>query len=684
MAAVVAALRAGSVTRAIALDRSGADPSLVTLRRAIEASDAALARSGKTGEHDAIAGLVVTMAVVLASVIALLWFLGRARRREGQGQLEREALARSEERFRALVQDSGDLITLVSADGTIVYVSPSVTALYGHDRAELLGRSLVELVHPDDAETVRSTLAEAGGLSPGDRRRFECRLSCADGSWRSTETIAANRIASPAVQGLLLTTRDVTERVKFQAELSYQAFHDSLTGLANRALLSDRLAHALDRSARTGAKTALVMIDLDEFKAVNDTLGHGAGDELLAAQGARLSASVRPADTVARLGGDEFALLLEDTGASEAEDVVERALASLATPVTTAAGELRVTATAGLAIADGEAAGELLRRADVALYSAKAGGKGRCEVYDPSMHTGSRSDLALTAELSKAIDAGELVVHYQPTVELATGRLVGFEALVRWQHPTRGLLQPGAFIDLAERTGLIVPLGRWVLETACSRAAGWLGADHGGRPLHLQVNVSARQLADAGFVPTVSGALAASGIEPSRLVLEITESEFVTDIGPAVPRLAEIRALGVKVSIDDFGTGWSSLSYLSRLPVDQVKIDKSFVDNIAGAKDAVAVVRAIVDLGHSLGLEIVAEGIEQEAQAARLAELGCEGGQGYLFSRPVDADAIDALIGRSGPGQMPGQVAGSQVAGDDGVYLCSPSWTASETSAIGS
>jgi diguanylate cyclase (GGDEF)-like protein len=427
------------------------------------------------------------------------------------------------------------------------------------------------------------------------------------------------------------------ENKALEARLVYQAFHDSLTGLANRALFRDRVQHALARSTR-GERLAVLFLDLDNFKSVNDTLGHGEGDRLLAALGGRLKLASRECDTVARIGGDEFAVLLENV--DRLDDVllvVQRISDALRSPVVLEGREVMVTASIGVAHALGETqVDELLRNADVAMYKAKDEGKGRHAVFEPGMYAALIARLELEADLRHAVERDELRVLYQPIVELANGSITGVEALVRWQHPGHGLTPAAAFIPIAEETGLIVPIGRWVLGEACRQGRRWQLAAHGEAPA-VSVNVSARQLQEPHFAADVAALLAETRFRPDRLILEITESVLLSNTTSVIERLHELKALGLRLAIDDFGTGYSNLSYLQQLPVDIIKIDKSFISHTALAS-------TIVGLATTLKLRTVAEGIEHADQRAQLVALGCRYGQGFLFAKPISADAISELL----------------------------------------
>jgi diguanylate cyclase (GGDEF)-like protein len=425
-----------------------------------------------------------------------------------------------------------------------------------------------------------------------------------------------------------------------------QAFRDALTKLPNRALFQDRLSHAVARADRGPGSLAVLFIDLDGFKDVNDTLGHAAGDQLLCGVAERLQACLRAGDTVARLGGDEFAVLLENTSGSMVRNAADRILESLDRPLTLAGIEQKVAASVGIAyLSPGDQVDDLMRNADVAMYAAKAAGRGQARTFAPIMHTAIVERIDLERDLRHAAERGELVLLYQPLVALSTGLCSGVEALVRWQHPTRGLLPPSDFINLAEETGAIVPIGTWVLHEACRQASMW--RNHAGTHLTVSVNLSPVQISDPGIVEAVVHALDAAGLAPTSLVLEITEALMLTDTEFVQHRLEELKALGVGLAIDDFGTGYSSLEYLRRLPVDILKIDKSFIDRITDGPRDLALVGAIITLAHTLGLTSVAEGVESPEQVAALGQLGCNLVQGFVYSRPLAAAAVSAIVDRA-------------------------------------
>jgi diguanylate cyclase (GGDEF)-like protein/PAS domain S-box-containing protein len=550
----------------------------------------------------------------------------------------------SEEYFRTLVHNSADVILIIADDNRIRYASPSASSVFGRDT--VVGVPFEDVIHADDRalacqilEVVRSgghhsDRADWTVLRVGDSR-VQAEVSCRD--LRTDRT----------VRGLVVTLRDVTERRRLERELTHRALYDSLTGLANRTLFQERLQQAVVRTKRTRGVVGVLFVDLDDFKVVNDTMGHETGDELLVAVGERLARVLRPHDTAARLGGDEFAVLITDANTpDDVEQIADRVIAALEEPFRI--GDRSVSGVASVGVtttAEADDVQDLLRQADLALYVAKGSGKGQWCRYQSELHTAVRQRLELRAALEKAVADGAFTLVYQPIVTLATGEAVGFEALVRWTHPTRGLVPPGEFIDVAEESGLIVPIGTWVLENAVATAAQWYRRLSREQPLYVSVNVSARQFRTAGFVEKVRRELTVSGLPGECLMLEITESLLLRDDERVWADLATLRDLGVRVAIDDFGTGYSSLSYLRQAAIDVVKIDKSFVDTVSNTSQQRALVEGIVQLAQNLKLQVVAEGIECAADRDTLANIGCPFGQGYLFARPLSyGDAVQWLL----------------------------------------
>jgi diguanylate cyclase (GGDEF)-like protein/PAS domain S-box-containing protein len=587
-------------------------------------------------------GLMICAAVAVTPLLLARQALAL---RESGTLHELKAAQVTEERYRSLVTNASDTIFVTDDETSITYCTPSVERVLGYSADDLGERKLRDLVHPDDLPHMLSLVSRCAS-QPASSARGEWRLSDHEGGWHFTETVIANLLHDPHVNSLVFTSRDVGERVRFQNELEHQAFHDALTGLANRVLFKDRVEHALTGAARTGVKVAVLFMDVDDFKLVNDSYGHMLGDHLLVQVAERLGAVLRTSDTAARLGGDEFAILLEGTAdLHEACQVAERALSLFADSFLIESAELTISVSIGVAISDGShtSAEQLLRDADVAMYSAKANGKDRFQVFEPAMQTAVHERLELANELRQAIERDEFKVYYQPIVEISNEQIIGCEALVRWVHPRLGLLLPDSFIQLAEETGLIIPIGDHVLAQACRQLRLWRHRPGIG-PMRMAVNLSPRQLKDPLLISKVREALRDAKVEPDLLTLEITEMALVEDTYATLARLRDLKSLGVRLSIDDFGTGYSSLSYLRQFPVDAVKIAKPLVDHIAEGDDNSALARAIIALGQTLRLEVVAEGIEHEEQMLELRHLGCEFGQGFYSSRPIDAARLTRLL----------------------------------------
>jgi diguanylate cyclase (GGDEF)-like protein/PAS domain S-box-containing protein len=585
-----------------------------------------------------------SMLIGLLLLAVLGWRLAGLSRRVALADEVRSMERRSEARIRALVEHSSDVVTVLNRDLQVRWQAASVLGLLGLEPGTLIETAISSIAHPDDRTLLESfLLARVDSRGPATLRT---RLRHADGRWLYIEMIAEDRFADPAVEGLVINLRDVSERVEFEEELRRRAFHDALTGLANRALFENRLRHALAAGLRTQRSLAVLFLDLDDFKTINDSLGHAAGDTLLRGVAARIDPLVRPTDTAARLGGDEFAVLLvgvEDE--QEVEEIGARILEALAAEFTIDGRELTVTASMGMALSDDAVdADALLRNADMAMYAAKASGKRNLRRFEPTMHSSAVERLELRSELPRALEEDELRVHYQPIVSLASGRIVGVEALVRWQHPTRGLMPPGQFIALAEETGMIVALGRWVLARACEDVQAMQQNLPELEGLYVSVNVSIKQLHEERFPDVVAEILERTGLPAHTLVLEITEGLLADDRPQIVGQLQALKRLGLRVAVDDFGTGYSGLSHLQEFPIDILKIDKSFIDDLATNAQRANLVEGIINLGESLSLDVVAEGIEEPEQATRLRALRSKFGQGFFFSRPMSADAALALM----------------------------------------
>ena len=556
----------------------------------------------------------------------------------------------SEAYFRTLVQNSSDVILILDEEDRIKYASPSARRVLGS--ATLAGSLLADLVPPQEIRTVAQALGQMRTRDEADRREH-WQILRTDQATIEVEVRCSDLRREATVEGLVLTLRDVTEQRELERELTHRAFHDSLTGLANRVLFHERVTHALTQSQREGTVVGVLLVDVDDFKVVNDTQGHPVGDELLVALSLRLSTAVRVSDTAARIGGDEFALLVEDPMTPrDLETFADHVLGVFAEPFRLSVGPVSVNASVGIATTeDSFDSVELLTHADLALYEAKTAGKRQWRWYRPALQSGMVERHELQESLDRSMVESFLVL-YQPIVELATETIVGFEALVRWPHSTRGTVLPEQFITLAEESGQIVPLGAWVLGRAAAEAVGWHGltaahpdgAAAGLRSPYVSVNVSPRQFRDHGFLDVVQHVLDQTGIDPSSLVLELTESLLLRHDVRVLAEMQALTDLGVRIAIDDFGTGYSSLSYLREFPISILKIDKSFIDELGQSTQQYALVDGITHLADTLGLTVIAEGVENDRQRELLVAMGCPLGQGYLFAKPVGADEAQALI----------------------------------------
>jgi len=714
---------------------------------------------------EAILALAFGVALGTFLTAATLW-LHERRERRALAEIG-VRLRRSEAQLQAMLRDSHDILAVVDADGHLAYVNPAAERLFGRRIEPLLGSNAFDFVHPDDRSRVLDAFTTAVH-QPNEAPRVELRVQHENGQWRTLEAIGTNLLHDPAVNGMVVSARDVTEsratdaqlrdaqerfrsafdwapigmgltsldgrffrvnralaqmlgRTEDQLEgvsvialthdedreasvdamrrvvaenqsgyrmekrylhadgrpvwvnlsaslvrdpdgaplyfvsqiediterrasgelLAHQAIHDPLTGLPNRLLFVDRLRRALVE-ASDEQRIAVLFMDLDHFKIVNDSLGHPAGDRLLVAIADRVRAALRPSDVVARFGGDEFTVLCRDVPDEQAASLLAARISSaVARPITLSEGEVFVTASIGIALSGGEleTPETLLRNADAAMYRAKDQGRARAEVYRSEAHDRAVRHLRTGNELHRALERGELRMHYQPIIRLEDGAVTGFEALLRWEHPERGLVGPDEFVGLAEETGLVVPIGSWALEESCRQAVRWHGA---GADVSISVNLSPRQLAEPRLVDDVARVLRATGVRPDKVWLEITENTLMRDAESMARSLASLRALGVHLAVDDFGTGYSSMTYLKRFPVDALKVDRSFVDGLGREPEDTAICTAVVSLAHALGLRAIAEGVETPEQLAELRTLGCEMAQGYLFGKPQPADAHGA------------------------------------------
>jgi diguanylate cyclase (GGDEF)-like protein/PAS domain S-box-containing protein len=581
-----------------------------------------------------------------------------------------------EELFQIVTENAADMIALVDVKGHRLYNSPAYKRILGYSSAELGETSSFEQIHPDDRFKVLEAAREA--RSTGVGRKLDYRIRHKDGTWRVLESIAsAIRNEKGEVSKLVIVNRDVTQRKRAEEQLEHNSFHDALTGLPNRRLFLDRLQHMFTRAQRNPERHyAVLFVDLDGFKVFNDTMSPTVGDLVIIETGHRLAACLRDQDTVSRpqdsltlknavlsrMGGDEFTILLEGVNdPSDAMRAAQRILSAVAEPFQVEGREVRTSASVGIAMgtAAHERAEDLLQDADVAMRRAKAMGGGRCEVFDEAMHTRAVNRLKLEAELRQALVKRQFRVYYQPILLLETKRIVGFEALLRWQHPDQGLISPFKFIEAAEDTGLLVSTGQWVILEACKQLRAWMSEIPTMGAVTVNVNISARQFADSRFVSDLEATLCQTGIDPAQLCLEITENVAAADPKLTATVLSQLKQLRVSVILDDFGTGNSSLSGLRRFPVEALKIDRSLVGGMLLDRGACDTVEVIILLGEKLKLKVIAEGIESIKQLDHLYALGCELGQGYLLSQPVEAKAAELLL-RASSSVPQAKVAGAQ------------------------
>jgi len=584
---------------------------------------------------------IATPVIVILGIALLFILFGTLRIQEVErvkraGEAEQRVVYKSEKRLHVLLDNAADIIAVLDLAGAVTYISPAVERVLGYAADEALGVTVYTLVHPGDAKRLTRMYTRVS-KTPRAQRTIEARLRHRDGTWRRLDIIGTNLCDDPEIQGIVVNARDITERKTFEERLAHQAFHDALTALPNRALFMNRVEHALERAGKHSS-LALLLLDLDRFKEVNDTFGHQEGDQLLCEAARRLSETLRDSDTVARLGGDEFAVILPETDEVGAAAAARKLCGALDEAFAVAGQALHVGASVGIALcpAHGTDAPTLLRRADVAMYVAKRGRQGYA-VYDAAHDRSSPRELALLNDLRHAIEDDTLRLHYQPLVDVATGRIRGVKALARWPHPEHGLIPPDQFIPLAEGTGLIAPLTLWVLDAALGQCRRWRDA---GMELAVAVNLSMLNLHDPRIADTIARLLTAYDVPPTLFSLELTESALMTDVERALDSMARLRALGVRIAVDDFGAGYSSLAYLKQLPVDELKIDRSFVRDMEMDEADAAIVTSTVSLAHSLGLGVVAEGVETRAAWEMLAAIGCDTAQGYYLSRPLPPEDV--------------------------------------------
>jgi diguanylate cyclase (GGDEF)-like protein/PAS domain S-box-containing protein len=630
----------GDPATAETIERTRVAPAFDAFLSARETSAERLRESAVSASQAADLGTLSALlsAAVLIGLLFRKWERSHRRRAFIDGEAAGQRMG--EIRFQSLVQHSSDLISVIGRDGRVAYASPSIEGLLGAIEP-LTGASIAVMVHPDDISVVEALLA--------DRRldtrpqKAEWRLRHASGEWRAFENIA--RLGRGSLEGsLIVNSRDITERLRLEDALRHQANHDALTGLGNRSLLLEGLQRAGARAQRNGTTLALFLLDLDNFKTINDTLGHPAGDQLLVTIAERLRVALRADALIARMGGDEFAIVVEDLDTPDrAREVAGRVQASLQEPITLAERLVHPSASIGIATNGGGATDvdALLRQADVAMYAAKRTGPGDVAVFETTMREAAAERLELETDLRRAVTTNEIVPHYQAIFDLGTGAIVGFEALVRWLHPTRGLLTPAAFLPIAEQIGLIDQIDDNVLAQATAQVAQW-NADASTRGSRwVSVNLAARQLNSDEMVAKVEAALKASGLPAAQLMLELTEGSVMRDPDTAAGTLARLRTLGIRLAIDDFGTGYSSLGHLQRFPFDVLKVDRSFV---AESESVNALAPTIVDLATRFGMTAIAEGIETIEQLERIKDLGCALGQGFLMHRPASPEEVAARL----------------------------------------
>ncbi|HWT01122.1 MAG TPA: EAL domain-containing protein [Pyrinomonadaceae bacterium] len=644
-------VNSGLVALGVAL-KSG-EPVLETWRRHyLWTSITHFAGASAAGLVSKLVGVAGGTAFVAATpIVAIVYFTYRTYLKNIESAERHVAeLQESEERFRSAFDYAAIGMALVSPEGKWLEVNRSLCEMVGYSERELLGMSWETITHPDDLRSVRAQVEHLlDGSIPTCQTEKRYTHKGGGEVWIFL-SISLTRDPETKAARLIFQTQDITDRKRAERQLLHDAFHDTLTGLPNRALFVDRLKQALARTRRLGPhQFAVLFLDLDRFKVINDSLGHIVGDQLLVGIARRLEACLRPGDTVARLGGDEFTILLEDvTDIGEAIRVAERVEKEISSPFNLRGHEVFTTVSVGIAPSSigYESPDEILRDADTAMYRAKSLGKARHEVFDKTMHARAVSLLQLENDLRRAVERQEFTLFYQPIVSLETGAVCGVEALIRWQHPEHGMIMPSAFIPVAEETGLIVQMGQWGLREACRQMREWHVAFPSEPAFQVSVNLSSKQFSQPDLIDQITRALGDTGLDPSGLRLEITESVVMENLESATEMLKQLRDLGVEASIDDFGTGYSSLSYLHRFPISTLKIDRSFVSGMSNQSENVEIIRSIIMLARNLGMTVVAEGVETEEQLAQLRELGCKHAQGFFFARPVRAEAAAEFLSK--------------------------------------
>jgi len=554
------------------------------------------------------------------------------------------ALESSEARFRVLTESALDLISILDPDGTIRYQSPALRHLMGYEPAESVGLNVFGMIHRDDVEGVKAAFSRIVESS-NTREPIEFRIRHKEGGWRTFESLGTNCTGNPHIGGVVFNSRDITDRKVIQQRIQHLAYHDNLTGLPNRSLLQDRLAHSIARADRSNRKVGVLFIDLDNFKNINDTLGHDVGDELLRQVARRLSECVRLEDTIARQGGDEFIVLIDSLDDGRGASIVaQKVLNALRLPFILGGTEQHVSGSVGIAVfpEDGRDPQTLMKNADTAMFHGKGVGKNTYQYFTAQMNIAVKRRMTLESALRRAVMQKDFLLHYQPQINLESGEIIAVEALVRWKTEDSGTVMPGDFVPLAEETGLINELGEWVLREGCRQAREW--QDQGLPPMRMAINLSARQFSDKAFLDMVTRVLADTKLDPTCLELEITETQVMRQTDGMILLLNRLSEMGIHLAIDDFGTGYSSLSYLKRLPIQKLKIDQSFIRDITVDPNDTAIVVAIINMARSLELETIAEGVETAGQLALLRSKGCRMGQGYYFSAPLSASALYPLL----------------------------------------
>lgn len=633
------------------LDAETVDPNFHLLCELLDTANAIYRSRTQQADQLATNGTIFTLGLTLLVFTFLVLYFERLRQSALLMTAEQQTLRRSEEYLRTLVRNALDIIMISDTNGVIRYISPASQRILGYPPESLLGQSSFTLMHADDMTRIRRTLKGLGAASE-QLCTFEVRVLHQDGTWRFMEATAHNLLHDPSIGGLVFNVHDITERKIAEESLQYQAYHDPLTGLPNRALFLDRLHQALARTGRQNSTAAVLFLDLDNFKVINDSLGHEAGDQLLLMVAERLCGCVRPGDTVARLGGDEFTILLEDlSNIYPVEQMVEAIQHTLHKPLLLQGQEVIVTVSIGIALSrpSVDYPTELMRAADVAMYQAKAQGKAKSVLFEPYMDAHAKARLQLEFELRRALEQDEICVYYQPIVAMSTKAIIGVEALVRWRHPQRGIVPPGAFITIAEETGLIIPIGRRVIEVACRQVSEWQQHHPDRPPLRLNINLSVRQFQHPTLVADIQQVIEATGLAAQQLEFEITESLLLEDNTQTRQTLNALKQLGVQLALDDFGIGYSSLSYLHRLPIDMVKIDRSFINRLGANTEATAIVNAVMTFAQILQLQVTAEGIETGEQYQLVRNLGCQFGQGYYFMEPLPQQVMGQLLADTPP-----------------------------------